>query len=76
MIGIQELRSEHLTHWFPGVICCRVALPPDQVLQLVPLAKEAMPHDGLNLIFCLALDQLWGRWIVIGPVFQGFMIRG
>jgi hypothetical protein len=76
VVGIQQLWSEHLTFWFPGVIGCGIALPSDQVLQFMPLAKEAMPHDGLNFIFCLAFDHLRGWRIVIGSMFRSFMIRG
>jgi hypothetical protein len=76
MISIQELWSEHLTCWFPGVICCGVALPLNQVLQLAPFAKEAVSHDGLDFIFCLALDHLRGRQVVIGPMFRSFVIGG
>jgi hypothetical protein len=76
VVSIQQLWSKHLTLWFPGVVCCGVAFPPDQVLQLAPLAEETVSHDGLDFIFCLALDHLWGRWIVIGSMFWGFMIRG
>jgi hypothetical protein len=43
-------------------------------LQFVPPAEEAMPHDGLDFIFCLAFDHLWRRWIVIGSVFRSFTI--
>jgi hypothetical protein len=34
-----------------------------------------MPHDGLDLIFCLTFDRLWGRWIVIGSMLRSFAIR-
>jgi hypothetical protein len=44
-------------------------------LQLAPLATEAVSHDGLDFVFCLALDHLWGRRIVIGSVLRSFVIR-
>ena len=32
VVGLEELRSEHLIRSLPRIICCGVALPPYQVL--------------------------------------------
>ncbi len=56
MVGLEELRSEHLIRSFPRIICCGVALPSYQVLKFTPFAKEPMPHDGLDFVFLFSVD--------------------
>ena len=74
VVGLEELWSEHLTRSFPRIVCCGVALPPHQVLQLVPFTKETVSHDGLDLVLLFSVDHL-GWWLVeIDPVFRSFSV--
>ena len=74
VVGLEELRSEHLIRSFPRIICCGVALPPYQVLQLAPFAKEPVSHDGLDLVFFFSVDH-FGRWLVeVGPVLRSLLV--
>jgi hypothetical protein len=45
MVGTEELQRKYLISWFPGVVCCGVALPPNQVLQLT-VAQKTVPMFG------------------------------
>ena len=64
VVSLEELRSEHLIRSFPHVVCCGVALPPYQVLQLMPLTKESMSHDGLDFVFLLPVDHFPRWWLM------------
>ena len=74
MVGLEELRSKHLIRSFPRIICCGVALPSYQVLQLAPFTKETMSHDGLDFVFLFSVDHF--RWwlMEVGPVFRSFLV--
>ena len=74
VVGLEELRSEHLIRSFPRIVCCGVALPPYQVLQLVPFAKEPMPHDGLDLVFFFSVDHFGRRLMEVDPMFRSFPV--
>ena len=74
VVGLKELRSKHLICSFPRIICCGVAPPPYQVLQLAPLAKEPVSHDGLDLVFLFSVDHFRGRLMEIYPVLRSFFV--
>jgi hypothetical protein len=74
VVGLEELRGEHLVRSFPRIVCCGVALPPYQVLQFTPFTKESMSHDGLDLILLLPVDHF--RWwlMEVGPMLRSFFV--
>ena len=75
VVGLEELRSECQIRSFPRIICCGVAFPPYQVLQLTPFSKEPMSHDGLDLVFFFSVDH-FGWWLVeIDPVLRSFLVH-
>jgi hypothetical protein len=59
---------------FPAIVCVRIALPLDQVLLLLPSAVMLLVQNGLDLVFLLSIDDIWGRFKVIGPMFGGFLV--
>jgi hypothetical protein len=58
----------------PAIVCVRVALPLDQVLLLLPSAVISLVQNGLDFVFLLSIDDVWGRFKVIRPVFRGFSV--
>jgi hypothetical protein len=76
MISAYQSGGEHLRHQLPGIVCCGVPLPANQVLQLTPPPEEVMPHDRLDLIFFISVYHFWGWSVDIGPVFTRLAIRG
>ena len=74
MVGLEELWSEHLSRSFPCVICCGVALPSYQVLQLAPFAKEPVSHDGLDFVFFLSVDHFGRGLMEVGPMLRSFFV--
>ena len=76
VIGLVQFWGEHLFFQFPRIVSSGVTSPPYQVLKLVPSSKEAMPHDGLNLILLFAVHH-FGWWVVIvDPMLFHFVIGG
>ena len=76
VVGLAQFWGKHLFFWFPRIVSSRVTLPPYQVLKLTPLSKEAMSHDGLDLVFLFSVNH-FGRWaVIVDPVFFCFMIGG
>jgi hypothetical protein len=59
---------------FPAIVCVGVALPLDQVLLLLPSAVIWLVQNGLDFVFLLSIDDVWGRFKVICPVFGGFSV--
>jgi hypothetical protein len=59
---------------FPAIVCIGVALPLDQVLLLLPSAVISLVQNGLDFVFLLSIDDVWGRFKVIGPMFGGFSV--
>ena len=74
VIGLEELRSKHLIRSFPRIVCCGVALPPYQVLQLAPFAKEPMSHDGLDLVFFFSVNHFGGWLMKVDPMLRSFLV--
>ena len=60
VIGFDELWSMDLVSWFPGVICFRVVLPFDQVLEGSRLPRMSVINDLLDLIFFFSFNKVWG----------------
>jgi hypothetical protein len=59
----------------PAIVCVGVALPFDQVLLLLPPAVISLVQNGLDFVFLLSIDDVWGRFKVIGPMLRGFSVR-
>jgi hypothetical protein len=59
----------------PTVVCVGVPFPFDQILLLLPSAVISLVQNGLNFIFLLSVDDVWGWFKVIGSVFGGFLVR-
>jgi hypothetical protein len=58
------------------ILRIRIALPFDEVLQLVPSSKTPRGHDSLHFILLLSVDKVrWGL-IVVGAVKLCLAIRG
>ena len=68
--------GEYIAVVFPGVIGLGVSLPLDQVLESSPFPKVAVVPDGLDFVFFLSVDDVWGRSREVGSVLFCFMVRG
>ena len=75
MIFPNQLRSEHVSLMFPGVVSRGVPLPFDEILEVSSLPKVAMIDDGLDLIFFLSIYDVWGRTWKIVPILTSFPER-
>ena len=49
----------HFRSGLPRIVSAGVALPFDEVLQLMPSANELMVGDGLDLVFLLVINDNW-----------------
>jgi hypothetical protein len=58
----------------PAIVCVGVALPLDQVLLLLPSAVISLVQNGLDFVFLLSINDVWGRFKVIGPMLGGFLV--
>ena len=76
VIALDQFRSEDLVMRFPCVVCHRIALPLDQVLQSAPLSVKSMPYDCFHFEFIFPLDHFRGRLIVVRLVLFCLEIRG
>ena len=76
VIVLDQFGSEDLVMRFPCVVCHRIALPLDQVLQSAPSSVELMPHDCFHFEFIFPLDHFRGRSIVVCPMFFCLEIGG
>ena len=72
---LDQFWGEHLVEGFPGVVRFRVILPFDQVLEVAPLAMEAMVSNGLNFILLFSVHYLRGRFRKVDPMLFCFAIR-
>ena len=75
VIALDQFRSEDLVMRFPYVVCHRITLPFDQILQFAPLPVESMSHDCFHFEFVFPLNHFRGRSIVVRPVLFCFKIR-
>ena len=66
----------YMVSCFPRVVCIRIFLPFDEVLELSFTSEMAVINDGLDFVFFGVFDKVrrWPR--VVDPVFRGFTIRG
>jgi hypothetical protein len=64
----------HLVCWFPRVVCVRISLPFEEILQGFGSSVEAVINNGLDFVLVFALDQLGGWLDVVGAVLWGFAI--
>jgi len=60
----------------PHVVAVWVPFPLDQVLKSTPLPEEAMVYDGLDFVFRVFINKIWGWSRVIGAVSRGFLEGG
>jgi hypothetical protein len=65
----------YLAGWFPRVVCIRVSLPFEEILQGFSSPVEAVIDDSLDLVLVFAFDQLGGWFDVVGTMLWGFSIR-
>jgi hypothetical protein len=60
----------------PLVLRIGIALPFDEILQLVPSSEMPQGHDSLHFVFFFSVDKVrWGL-IVVGAVELCLAIRG
>ena len=75
VIFLNQLRSEYISLVFPGVVSRGISLPLDKILKVSPLPKIAVVDDGLDLVFFLSINDVWGRTREIVPVLASFPER-
>ena len=75
MIFLNQLRSEYISLAFPRVVSRGISLPLDKILEVSPLPKIAMVDDGLDLVFLLPINDVWGRTREIVSVLASFSKR-
>jgi hypothetical protein len=66
----------HLCCGFPCIVRFRIALPLNEVVELFVSSTVALISDGLDLVFGLAFDDIWGRSCEVFTVLSRFLIRG
>jgi hypothetical protein len=71
-----ELRCKNLVCWFPRVVGLGVALPFDQILELLLLPMVTVGTDGLHLIFFPPLHEVGGWSHKVDPVLIGLLVWG
>ena len=76
MVFLNQLRSEHVSLVFPGVVSGGIPFPFDEVLEVSPFPKVTMIDDGLDLVFLFSINDVWGRTWEIIPVLASFPERG
>jgi hypothetical protein len=59
---------------FPAIVCSGVAFPFDQILLFLPSAMILLIQNCLDLILFLSIDDVWGRFEIICPMFRGFLV--
>ena len=68
--------GEHIAVILPGIVGFGVSFPFDQILEDSPFPEMAMIPDGLDFIFFLSIDDVWGRSREVGSVLFRFLVRG
>ena len=76
MVFLNQLRSKHVSLVFPGVVSGGISLPFDEVLEVSPSPEVTMINDGLDFIFLLSINDVWGRTWKIVSVLISFPKRG
>jgi hypothetical protein len=71
---LYQLWSVNVVMILPAAVCIGVALPFDQVLLLSPPAVISLVQNGLDLIFLLSINDIWGRLKKVCAVFRGFSV--
>ena len=73
MIFLDQLRGKYVLLAFPGVVSRGISLPLDKVLKVSSLSEITMISDGLDLVFFLSIDDVWGRTWKIVSVLASFL---
>jgi hypothetical protein len=76
MVLFNQCGGVHLGGRFPCVVCVRVSLPFEEILQGLPPPVETVINDGLDFVLVFTLDQFGGWSDVVGAVLWGLAIRG
>ena len=76
VVFLDQLRSEHISSVFPGVVSRGIPLPFDKILKVSSLPEMAMIDDGLDLVFLFSINDVWGRAWKIVSVLTSFSKRG
>ena len=71
-----QLIGEYIAVTLPGIVSLGISLPLDQVLKSSPFPKVAVISDGLDFIFLLSVDDVWGRSREVGSILFRFLVRG
>ena len=75
VIFLNQSWSEYISLVFPGVVSRGISLPLDEVLKVSPLSKIAMVDNGLDFVFFLSINDVWGRTREVVPVLVSFPKR-
>ena len=75
MIFLDQLGGEYIPLVFPGVVSCGISLPLDEVLKVSPLSKITVVDDGLDLVFLISINDIWGRTRKIVSILANFFER-
>ena len=60
---------------FPGIVCRGISLPLDEILKVSSFPEISVIDDGLDLIFFLSINDVWGRTWEIVSVLSGLSER-
>ena len=60
----------------PGVMRVGVSCPPDPVLESSGSSEASSPYDLFHFPLWFALDDVWGRVVVVWSVFLRLLIWG
>ena len=76
MVFLNQLWSEYVPSIFPRIVSRGIPFPFDKVLKVSPPSDMAMIDDGLDFVFLLSINDVWGRTWKIVSVLAGFSKRG
>jgi len=73
MVCLNESIHMEILDWFPRIVTVWVPLPFDEVLESTHLTEEAVIDDGLDFIFRVFVNEVWGRLGVVWTVHGSFL---
>ena len=75
MVFLNQLRSEHVSLVFPGVVSGGIPFPFDKVLEVSPSPKVTVINNGLDFVLLFPINDVWGRTREIVPILTGLLER-
>ena len=75
VVLLDQPRGEYISLVLPGVVSRGISLPLDEILKVSPVPKIAMVDNGLDFVFLLSINDVWGRTREIVSILASFPER-